>query len=157
MKSNLRAHLLSGLRNIRTSDDSTIGALGYVATSSKVHDGFRLAAAQSLRAIHTSSTLPFLGALLDSTDPRIRHEALAGFSMFVENLPIQRQELEPTKAWLKPVGQAKYRSEATDRYSAKFGEPEGKQEEYVAFWRTWWSTMKPQINRDKSGDSVVVH
>jgi hypothetical protein len=145
MKSNLRVQLLSGLAMLRASDPATASALGSLATSSEVLGGIQFAAAQSLRAVHTKEALPFLAELLNSPEARIRHEGLAGLSMFVENLPVQLPELMPSYAWVQPQGPAPYRTEATDYYSAKFKEREGKQEEYVAFWKTWWETMKTRI------------
>jgi hypothetical protein len=53
MRSNLRVHLLSAFQNIRSTEQTTIDALGRISTSSRVLDGIQLAAAGSLRAIHT--------------------------------------------------------------------------------------------------------
>jgi hypothetical protein len=157
MRSNLRVHLLSTLRNIRSTERTTIDALGRISTSSGVPAGIHLAATESLRAVHTQATLPFLASFLDSPDERIRHQGLAGLSMFIENLPVQAADLMPNNGWLKPQGTARYRTPETDHYSAKFGEREGKQDEYVSFWKAWWATMKTRIGVEANQVGTTTH
>jgi hypothetical protein len=157
MRSNLRVRLFSGIETIRTSDSAVIGALGAIATSPGVLDAIQFSAAQSLRAVHTQATLPFLMALLDNSEARIRHEGLAGISMFVENLPIQMPELMPSGKWLTPMGSAPYRTAETDRYSAKFGEREGKQGEFICFWKGWWAVMKDRVMAESDRGQATAH
>src|ERR1017187_6737562 len=75
--------------NIRDRSTRAVQTLGGLATSQLSAGPIIKRAAEALRINHSRDALPFLVALLDSTDPAIRHQGLAGLSMFVENLPIQ--------------------------------------------------------------------
>ena len=143
--SKLRVHMVSAVRNVRDGTPRTVQALGRLATTSGVGSGLQMAACDALRSVHTKDSLPFLVALLDSPNAEIRHEGLAGISMFVENLPIQKAEMVPNMTWLRPQGPAPYRTTDTDKYSAKFGEPPDRQAEYVAFWKSWWVKFGSQL------------
>jgi hypothetical protein len=106
-----------------------------------------MAASDALRAVHSKDSLPFLVALLDSPNAQIRHEGLAGISMFVENLPIQKPDMVPNMTWLTAEGPAPYRTADTDKYSAKLGEPPNRQAEYIAFWKSWWVKVGSQLTK----------
>jgi hypothetical protein len=143
--SKLSVHMVSAVRNVRDGTPRAAQALGSLATTSGVGSGLQMAASEALRSVHTKESLPFLVALLDSPNALIRHEGLAGISMFVENLPIQKPEMVPSMTWLTPQGPAPYRTADTDKYSAKFGEPPDRQAEYVAFWKSWWAKVRSQL------------
>lgn len=120
--------------------------LGEIATSPRSPQGLQEAAGEALSTIHTKEALPFLAALLDSQDPKLRHQAVAGFSMFVESLPVVTFERVADMSWLRPQGPTPYRTADTDRYSASRGaEPVDQQPAYVAFWRSWWAKTQNQI------------
>jgi hypothetical protein len=141
----LNLEMAAAIRNFRNPTPSAVQSLGRLATSSTAARPVVLSSADALRAIHTKDSLPFLVSLLDSSDAEIRHQGLAGLSMFVENLPVQTPEMVPAMTWLKQQGPAPYRTADTDRYSAKFGEPSGRQAEYVTFWKSWWTRMQNQL------------
>lgn len=143
----LSTQMVLAVQHVRDGAPRTVEALGRLVTGPTVGVGIQAAAAEALRTIHTRESLPFLVAMLDSPSLKIRHQGLAGLSMFVLNLPIQTPEMGPSMTWLTPQGPAPYRTADTDRYSVAFGvEPEGRQAEYVTFWKGWWARMQNQLS-----------
>jgi len=49
--------------------------------------GFEMPASMALRSLHTAAALPYLLQLLDSADPRVRLNAVAGLSMSLAGVP----------------------------------------------------------------------
>jgi len=138
---------------ITNPDSSVVSSLGRIS----VYDGLQTCAGESLAAIHTVQTLPFLGRLLDSKEPAAREWAVRGFSRFVENLPIRQEDDHITGKSLIPRGPAPYRSADTDRFSLSrrrltlTGESDA---EYVQFWKLWWARMQNELGRESSAQSV---
>jgi len=138
---------------ITNPDSTVVSSLGRIS----VYDGLQACAAESLAAIHTVQTLPFLARLLDSKEPTAREWAVRGLSRFVENLPIRQEADHITGKSLIPRGPAPYRSADTDRFSLSrrrltlTGESDT---EYVQFWKLWWARMQNELGRESAAQSV---
>ena len=141
----VRQATIGGIAGVRDPAPATISVLGRIATTQSLPVGIRNYAAEALAKIHTKDTLPYLAALLDSQDARLRNWAFAGFTRFVDNLPIEKPEMMTTMAWMKPQGPQPYRTADTDRHIASFGASTERNAEYVSFWKAWWSQTKDQL------------
>jgi hypothetical protein len=142
----VRGPMVNKIGSVRDPAPDTIAVLGRTATAESLVVGIRGKAAESLAMIHTKDTLPFLAILLDSPDAKLRNWAFVGFSEFVDNLPIERAEMIPTMAWMRPQGPQPYRTAETDQHVASTAVPNERHSEYASsFWKAWWSRMQSQI------------
>jgi hypothetical protein len=90
--------------------------------------------------------LPYLAKLLDSQDAELRAQAVAGFTLFVRNLPIETPAAVVGMAVSKPVASAPYRTPDTDKYSSWVGFERAEDEQSaVGFWRNWWTTHREEL------------
>ena len=138
--------VISEIYGRRDSDPAAIAHLGRISASSDPY--VQRGAADALMRIHTRDALPFLAQLLDGSDPRTRELAIAGFSRFVENLPIETQFNTLNGQSKQPQGPAPYRTPQTDKYSLSMQSLAGStltEAEYVQFWKSWWATMSPKL------------
>jgi hypothetical protein len=140
----LAAKLASSFRRLRDGSPAVVGALGNLVTTAGVPSGVQLAAADTLRAIHTQATLPYLRSMLDSPNAEMRDHAIGGFSMFVQNLPVQTAEMVTDFSWAKASGPAPYRTQETDKYST-LKAPNLNQQQYVDFWKSWWLNVGSKL------------
>ncbi len=141
----VRASMISSIATVRDPTPSTVAVLGRIATTQTLAPGIRGCAAEALAKIHTVDTLPTLALLLDSPEAVLRNWAFAGFSRFVDNLPIEKPEMFTTMAWMHPQGPTPYRTADTDKHIADITVPAEKHAEYTSFWKAWWSRMKDQM------------
>jgi hypothetical protein len=145
--SSVRGEVLKAVKGLRSESPQVVQMLGKLATLPTVPVGTQVAAAEALRAIHTEDSLPFLAAMLDSPNADIRDNGIQGFSMFVENLPVQTSETIPNFSWMKPRGPAPYKTPETDGHSAVSRVSPDQQPTYVAFWKTWWSQIGSRLGQ----------
>ena len=134
--------------NFRSSDDSSIAALGAAsADSPNSNPSFREAAAHALASIHTAATLPFLAALLDDPLAALRIEAIGGLGSFAIALPVQSSANMANLGYLRmSQGNNPYRTDDTIRNFA-MGQKAISQNEtkYLSFWKNWWSQNRASL------------
>ena len=137
---------LHAVRSLGDGEPRRTQALGKLVESPDFDVKF--AAAQTLGSLHSRDTLPFLAALLESPDARIRQEAIIGISRFVDNLPpLTADNGPPSFKWSVPLGAPKYRTPETDLYRpdmTRLGNP-ATELAYVHFWRSWWARMQGHV------------
>lgn len=112
--------------------------LGRIAASSTNSVPLRFASAAALARMHTQSALPHLAALIDDGDVKIRSLAIAGLSMFANN--VQMGELHPAP------GEWKYRTEQTISNAVSDERLLERDGRVVAFWRNWWLAHRADLN-----------
>jgi hypothetical protein len=123
---------------VHDTNAGTVAALGEIAMSNIYN--VQRGAASALMDIHTSTSLPLLAQLMDSTDPFVRECGMRGLSRFVDNLPVAIPQNVPSGKNLVSQGFAPYRTAATDQYSlSRQLLPAGSEAAYLQFWKTWWS------------------
>ncbi len=128
----------------RASDARSVSTLGNLAVdSTNPSITFREASAHALSAIHTSATLPYLAALLDDLDEKLRFEAIGGLGAFANGLAVQTTGNTPSLASLQLNASAPYRTADTIANFA-LGEQAISRNEtaYLAFWKNWWATNR---------------
>jgi hypothetical protein len=118
----------------RSTAPESIKALGRMATAKEQPPELRVAAAQALSAIHTRETLPYLAALLDEPDPPLLSYAVVGLSFFANG--VGTQTVTAGLDHLNKRQPSVYRTKETEQY---LGFDAARQQEFVEFWRRWWS------------------
>ena len=122
--------------DFRAVDKKSIAVLGQAAVESG--GAFREVAAFALRSIHTVDALPYLAALMDDADPKLRAEGIGGFSAFANGLPVQTPAGVPSLAHLQMPATAVYKTPETMANFA-MGEAASRNEaKLLAFWKGWW-------------------
>jgi len=108
-----------------------IQSLGQIVTDPGTGMDLRLAAAGALARMHTRRSLPYLAALLDDRDSKLRTMAVGGLARFANNVPIGSHEPAP--------GPWPYRTDDTITHSAiDEARIEAPGSDYLSFWRSWW-------------------
>jgi len=132
----------------RSPNPEGVRALGDMATADSGIAKLAFQAACALRSIHTKETLPYLAKLLDSQDAELRAQAVAGFTLFTRNLPIETPAAVAGMAVSRPVTEAPYRTLDTDRYS-NWGRFERAEDEQAAvgFWKSWWESHRTALEQ----------
>ncbi len=145
-QSQLAGPFSSAVSDYRSSNPEGVKALGEMVAEEAGILGLRSAAAFSLRSIHSRESLPYLAKLLDSQDAKLRGDAVAGFTFFVNDLPVMTPGVVAGMAWTKPVGKAPYKTPETDRFGStgSFERPSDA-EAYAQFWKTWWAQNKAKL------------
>ena len=141
------AQLLSSIRNsFRGTDQTSISALGKAVISQTVNQQVRETVAHALAMIHTQAAMPFLATLLGDPDEHLRAEAISGFSLFANGVPIQTPQNTANLEYLQIPATAPYKTSDTVANFA-VGELAISQNEtqYVAFWKEWWSRHNSEI------------
>jgi hypothetical protein len=143
----LLGHYADAVFAYRNPDPDGVQALGEMATAEEpLTKGLQRAAVIALRAIHSKDTLSHLAKVLDSPEPELRGAAVAGFTLFVNNSPIETPGAVVGMAFTRPVANAPYRTADTDRYNS-MGRFERAEDEQAAvqFWKTWWAENKVKL------------
>ena len=127
-------------------DPAGVRALGTLALRGSP---FEENVAYALRAIHTRETLPALASLLDAKNPEVQSRALSGFCLFVRNAPAITPQSVPSMAWLETRQPAPLLTTETQGYCHPGGTvyPAGSATEYVAFWKSWWSSHQSELEQ----------
>ena len=139
--------MLSAIRDeFRAADANSITALGGTAVDSANPAAFRQAAAHALASIHTVETLPYLAALLDASDGKLRIEAIGGLGSFANGLPVQTTANTPGLASLQLTGSAPLKTADTIANFA-LGERAISRNEaaYLTFWKSWWAAHRASL------------
>lgn len=138
--------LLSVRDQFRASDEASVNVLGQIAVDTTMNQLFREAAAHALAAIHTKDSLPFLATLLSDVDITLREEAVGGFSLFANGLPVQTAAGTPSLAHLQlPVGAPYQTPETLTNFAMGSQAIERNESQYLTFWKTWWNQQKGQL------------
>jgi hypothetical protein len=97
-------------------------------------------ASYALRVLHTREAAPALIAMLDSDEPTVRANALAGICLFVRNAVTVSPDSVRTMSWMAAREPTPFRTAETDRYCWMGGPPEeaARATDHVAFWKAWW-------------------
>ena len=123
---------------VRDTNSGTIAALGEIAASNIYN--VQRSAAGALSEIHTSTSLPLLAQLLNSSDSWVRECGMRGLSRFIDGLPVAIPDNVPSGKNLVSQGPTPHRTAATDQYSlSRQLLPAGSEAAYLQFWKTWWS------------------
>jgi len=130
----------------RSPDPGAIQALGRLSASPSRIPGLQLAAARALAAIHTREAVPYLAALLDDPAPEVSKTAIIGMSFFANGVGIQTIHGARMIEHLNNRTQTPYTSEKTERY---LGFEEKRRDEYLAFWKDWWSLHRLDFAQPK--------
>ncbi len=137
--------LLNSIREeFRATDANSVATLGNItADSTNPAISLREATAHALSAIHTNATLPYLAALLDDPDEKLRFEAIGGLGAFANGLSVQTPANTPSLASLQLNPGAPYRTADTIANFARGERAISRNEAaYLAFWRNWWATNR---------------
>jgi hypothetical protein len=128
----------------RATDANSLATLGNIAVdSTNPSMSLREASAHALSAIHTSATLPYLAALLDDADEKLRFEAIGGLGAFANGLSVQTSANTPSLASLQLNAGAAYRTADTIANFARGEQAISRNEAaYLAFWKNWWATNR---------------
>jgi hypothetical protein len=134
----------------RSPNPEGVRALGDMATADSGIPKLAADAAYALRSIHTKESLPYLAKLLDSQDAELRAQAVAGFTLFARNLPIETPAAVVGMAVSRPVADAPYKTPDTDRYS-NWGRFERTEDEQAAvgFWKSWWASHRAVLEQSQ--------
>lgn len=133
----------------RNPDPDGVRVLGELATRETSLKNLKMDALRALRSIHTKDALPYLAKFLESEDAELRGQAVAGFTYFVNNWPIETPAAIVGMAFTRPVANAPYRTVETDRYNS-LGRFENAAEERAAseFWKNWWAEHKATLSTE---------
>ncbi|MCC7175954.1 MAG: hypothetical protein IT159_12225 [Bryobacterales bacterium] len=144
----LRNHFFAAISAYRNPDPVGVRAIGEMATEESAAKDLQIDGAQALRSIHTKEALPYLAKLLDSKDPHLRGQAVAGFTYFVNNWPIETQAAVVGMAFTRPVANTPYRTVETERHSS-MGSFERAEDEQAAvqFWKNWWAEHQQELSK----------
>lgn len=137
--------LMSSIRDgFRAADATSIAVLGQAALDSR--GAFREVTAFALRSIHTVEALPYLAALMDDPDLKLRTEGIGGFSAFANGLPAQTPAGVPSLAYLQMPATAVYKTQETMANFA-MGEAAVSRNEakLLAFWKGWWAQNRAAL------------
>jgi hypothetical protein len=120
-----------------------VSVLGALSRSPVAIPRLQFCAAAALRAIHTKETLVYLQALLDSPEPTVRYEAVAGMASFANSGSIPREPALVVDGVVaaRPSDNKFKNSQTLDNFPAvdTFRSNEGT---YIAFWKNWWSGVQ---------------
>jgi hypothetical protein len=137
--------LLNSIQSeFRATDTNSLAILGNIAVdSTNPAINLREASAHALSAIHTNATLPYLAALLDDPDEKLRFEAIGGLGAFANGLSVQTPANTPSLASLQLNPGAPYRTADTIANFARGEQAISRNETaYLAFWKNWWATNR---------------
>jgi hypothetical protein len=136
--------MLSIRDDFRAADAPSIAVLGQAALDSR--GAFREVTAFALRSIHTVEALPYLAALMDDPDLKLRAEGIGGFSAFANGLPVQTPAGVPSLAYLQMPATAVYKTQETMANFA-MGEAAVSRNEakLLAFWKGWWTQNRAAL------------
>ena len=96
-------------------------------------------AAAALAMIHTPEAVMVLGPALYDSDFQIRWRAIGGLGMFANNFPIGGVGPGP--------GPAPFLTEDTIRFSINSPDVKDKENQYLAFWKSWWSENREAVEK----------
>jgi hypothetical protein len=120
------------------ADLGGVEALGAVAAA--MPGGFlEQAVSEAFRSIHTKASLAYAVRMLDSSNPRVRQNAIAAFSMFVLEVPLlngsNRQELLDRQ--LNPAFRKKLDSDTENHIQLGAFPDERTEAESISWWKSW--------------------
>jgi len=130
----------------RNPNREGVDALGRLATAHKEIPSLVRAATHALRVMHTEPSLKYLAQLLDSEEPLVRYDAMAGLASFANAGHV------PPGEKLRSAGQqtAVTRGPLTTDETlanfptvARFAQDEV---EYVSFWKGWWLQHRAELS-----------
>jgi len=132
--------LLWSIQNeFRTTDAASLVVLGGIAVDASAPAALRTAAAHALAAVHSTTTLPYLAALLDAPNTDLHVEAVGGLASFANGLPVQTSATVASLQHLQLSGPAPYKTpETIANFALGKQAIERKESSYVMFWKTWW-------------------
>jgi len=123
---------------LRTDVPGQLELMGQLTRLIEAPLSLRRAAAHSLRAIHSSASLPDLRALLDSEDPQMQQEGLAGLVAYAMDFPITTPDLVPSmRHMLSRDLDTRVPQEFIDNFP-RFEDSAHPKERVLEFWRRWY-------------------
>lgn len=120
----------------RQTDAASIGCLGRLATSPATAQRLARAAALALYSVHTAESLPYLARLLDSKDPQLQQYGVQGLGLFANGIGVVTAGSVSGMGALNSGKRTAYTTAETARY---LGFDAMRRDEYVTFWRGWWT------------------
>lgn len=88
----------NAIRGYRNPDPRSVAAIGRMSADSKSNPQLVVSCAESLAAIHTRASVPYLVRLLDNSTPGVRSTVVGGLSAFVANMRIARDGMDAAEA-----------------------------------------------------------
>jgi len=139
--------LLSIRTFFRATDTASVAALGNAATGATASaTAMREAAGHALAAVHTAATLPYLAALLNDQDPKLRAAAVGGIGSFANGLATQTPANNASLAYLQYPASAPYMTAETKANFALGTLAIGPNEAaFLSYWSQWWSQNKASL------------
>ncbi len=132
--------VLSALADsFRDTTPASIQQLGALLDATSTTPDLRGAAINALAAIHTRATLPFLAALLASSDSSEQMKAVIGLSSFANGCASQTPANVKTLTYAMIPQSAPYQTKDTVANFAFQSVPPEREAQLVAFWTAWWA------------------
>lgn len=129
--------------HFRSADPAAIAALGRMATSNEASSLVKLAAAQTLAAIHGATAVPWLGLLLNGSDVQMQAYGAQGLSYFANGVGIPTPQTMPRLDHLNQRQPSAYRTPDTDQH---IGYAPGQVSSFIQYWQGWW-TQHPELHQ----------
>ena len=132
----------------RNPAPEAIAALGRLTTVKSGHPSPKRAATFALRVMHTEASLKYFVELLDSPEPEVRYNAMAGLASFANLGHVPLAEKLQSKGQPMTTTRGPYTTDQTRAHfptTANFAQDEGR---YIAFWKNWWARHEHKINQN---------
>src|SRR6202011_4675352 len=134
------AAILNDIRTFKNSNPQAVAVLGELATSASSGSRLQASAAEALRNMHSNATLPYLVRLLDSPDQFLRYFGLSGLASFANSgAVVHEMPLVVDGVEFKRVP-GPFKSDETARNYPTFEYFVKNEQQYITFWKSWWST-----------------
>lgn len=139
--------ILNDIRRFNNANPQAVVVLGELATSAGSSIRLQASAAEALRNMHSKETLPYLVRLLDSPDQFVRYNGISGLASFansgtvVHEAPLIVDGIELKRA------PSQFKTDETVRNYPTFEYYVKNEQQYLTFWKSWWSTNQLALSR----------
>jgi hypothetical protein len=134
--------LISAISLFRNPDPAAVASLGRIALAVGNAPELRLAAAQSLAAIHCAAAVPLLGAMLSDASPQMQVAGARGLSFFANGVGIPTAD---TMRTLNHLNQRQPSSYANAETEENLGYAPGHEAAFIQYWTRWWG-QHPELH-----------
>jgi len=133
-------------QSFRDTTPSSVAQLAQYANATTTSAAMRKAAVRALAAIHTKEALPFLAALLSSSDPWEQGQGVFGLGAFANGCPPQTPGNVISMDYLAFKNPSPFKTADTVANFSFGGNPAAGDPalaKLVTFWQAWWQTNGP--------------
>lgn len=138
----------SALSGYLNPDPQGVHVLGWIALRTSVKDNLRHLAGRALWRIHTKEAVPYLAAMLSSSDPDLIESAVSGLSEYAKGVRIAPDGAERNAALDDAFNPGKQHgarlAEEEFLHIGPFQSPEEEQQ-FVGAWKNWWGSHQSEF------------